>query len=82
MIHHAYFFYPEDVLVAPTDSDWLQGAFDTLTRLFARLGLRTNVGNKVRMLCRPCCAVGTQLEAAYEWRMTGGGFTYRACQRL
>ena len=33
------FFYVDDGLVASTDPEWLQGAFDTLTGLFDRVEL-------------------------------------------
>ena len=57
--------YADDGIVASSDPRWLQGAFSTLVVLFYRLGLRTNVGKTVGMVCRPCQAAGTQLEAAY-----------------
>ena len=37
--HCAGFFYAEYGLVALTDLVWMQGVFDTLTRLFDRVGL-------------------------------------------
>ena len=37
------FFYVEDGVVASTDPGWIQLAFDMLTGLFDRVGLRTNV---------------------------------------
>ena len=45
------------------------------------MGLQTNVGKTVRMVCRPCQAEGTQSIAAYEKKMTGEGPTYRERQR-
>ena len=63
--HCASFFYADDILVALTDLVWLQGVFDTLTGLLDRVGLQTNSGNMVGMLCFPCCAMGLQSEAAY-----------------
>ena len=50
----ASFFYANNGMVASTDSVWLQSAFDTLTGLFDRVGLRTNVCKTVGMECRPC----------------------------
>ena len=44
------FIYTDNGLVVSTDPEWLQGAFDTLTGLFYRVGILTNVGKKVRML--------------------------------
>ena len=60
----------------------MKGVFNTLTGLFDRVGLMTNVGKTVEMLCRPCCAVRTHLDAAYEQLMMGEGITYRYLQRL
>ena len=56
---------------------WLHRAFDALASLFEKVGLRTNVGKTVSMVCRPCQAAGTQLVAAYGRKMTGEGPTYR-----
>ena len=61
---------------------WLQGAFDTLTGLFNKVGIRTNNRKTVGMLCCPCRMVETQSEAAYDWRMTKEVITYRDRQRL
>ena len=68
-------------MVASSDPRWLQGAFSTLVSLFDRLGLLTNVGMTVSMVCIPCQATGTQSEAAYEQRITGEGPTYREQQK-
>ena len=70
LLHRATFIYRDDGLVAPMDPFWLQGSFDTLTRIFDRVGIRKNVRKTVGMLCRPCCTVGTQSETAYERQMT------------
>ena len=59
------------------DPLWLQGEFITLVGLFGRVGLRTNVGNTVVMVFRPCQALGTQSKAAYGQRITGEGPSYR-----
>ena len=50
--------------------------FRTLVAMFDRVGLRTNAGKTVVMVCRPCHAAGTQSEASYEQRMTGAGLSY------
>ena len=73
MIHHANYFYADEDLVASTDTIWLQGEFDNLTGLFTRVGIWTNSGWMVGMLCHPCRVVGNQCEVAYERRMTGEG---------
>ena len=42
VLHRAALFYANDVLVVPTDSEWLQGSFDTLTAFFVRVGIWNN----------------------------------------
>ena len=79
--HQDYLIYSDDGMVASSDPRCLQWAFDTLFSLFERVGLRTNVGKKVSMVCHPCQATGTQLEAVYGRRMTGEGPTYQECQK-
>ena len=51
--HQAALFYADDSMVASSNPRWLQWAFNTLVRLFDRVGLQTNVGKTVRMTCRP-----------------------------
>ena len=80
MQHRAAFFYTDEVLVISTDPVCIQVLFDTLNGLFDRVGLRTNVGTMVGIICCPCRTVGTQLEALYERQMMGEGLTYRARQ--
>ena len=63
-------------MVASSDPHWLQWACNALVSLFERMGLKTNVGKTVSMVCRPCPAAGNQSEAAYERNMTGEGPTY------
>ena len=72
-------FYADDGTVASSDTCWIQWAFNALVGLFKRLGLQTNVGKTVSMLCRPCPAAGNQSEASYRRNMTGEGPTY--CER-
>ena len=50
VVYCATFLYAQDGLVASTDPEWLQGAFNALTRLFDRVGLRKNVIMTVRMI--------------------------------
>ena len=66
MLQRATFSYSDEGMVASTDSVWLHGAFDTLTRLFDKVGLQTNSGNTVGILRRPYSVVRTQLEEACE----------------
>ena len=79
--HQSALFYADDGMVASSDPGWLQGAFSTLVGIFYRVGLRKNVGKMVGMVCRPCQAAITQLEAAYERWMMGTGLSYRERQR-
>ena len=51
--HQAALFYADNGMVASSDPRWLQGSFNTLVGLFDRVGLRTNVGNTVSMVCHP-----------------------------
>ena len=75
--HHNALFYADDGIVASSDPQLLQGVFSTLVSLFDRVGLRTNVGKTVGMVCRPYQAAGTQSEEAYGRQLTGEGTTYR-----
>ena len=52
--HQDALFYADDGMVASYDPRWIQGSFNTLVCLFDRVGLQTNVGKKVDMVCRPC----------------------------
>ena len=74
--HQAALFYADDGMVALSEPCWLQDAFSTLVGIFNRVGLRTNVGKTFSMVCLPCQAEGTQLEASYGRWMTGEGTTY------
>ena len=64
------------------DPAWLQGAFNALVAIFDRVGLLTNVGKTVSMVCHPCGAGGgNQREEAYGQRVTGEGRSYAERQR-
>ena len=76
------FFYADGGLIALIQTECLQGDFDTLTGLFDRMRLRTNVENTFRIICCPCHVFGTRLEEAYYQRMTEAGLTYRPQQKL
>ena len=72
--HQAALFYAEDRMVFSSDPAWLQGAFTALVGLFDRVGLMTNVGKTVSMVCHPCQAgAGNRTEEAYGRRITGEG---------
>ena len=79
--HQNDLFYTDDGVVSSPNPRWLQGEFSTLFVLFGRLVLQTNVRKTVGMVCRPCQAVGTKLEAACGWRMTGEGPSYPERQK-
>ena len=51
------FFNVDNRMVASTNLGWIQTAFDILTGLFDRVGLKTNVRKIVGMACHPCQAV-------------------------
>ena len=74
--HQAALLYADDGMVASSDPRWLQWAFDTLASLFERVGLRTNAGKTVSIVCRPCQAAGTHSEAACGRSIKGEGPTY------
>ena len=46
-------FYADDGLVDSTDLGLIQSAFDTLTGIFNRVGVRTTARNTVGVVCRP-----------------------------
>ena len=69
-------------MVVLLDPAWLQGAFNTLVAIFDRVGLLTNVGKTVSMVCHPCRAgAGNRTKAAYSRRLTGLGKSYAERQR-
>ena len=64
------------------DPAWLQGAFNALVAIFDRVGLLTNVGKTVSMVCHPCQAGSrNRAEEAYGRRLTGMGRSYAERQR-
>ena len=64
-------FYADNKLVASTDMGWLQSAFNTLTRIFDRVGLRTSVRKTMGMVCTSCRADGLRADKTYTPQMTG-----------
>ena len=79
--HQAALFYADDGMVVSSDPHWLKWAFNALVGLFGLVGLRTNVGKTVSVVCRPCQEAGNKSEAAYGRKMTGEGPTYRERQK-
>ena len=75
-------FYADNGMVVSSDPAWLLGAFNALVAIFDRVGLLTNVGKTVSMVCHPCRAGGgNQTEEAYGRRITGVGKYYAERQR-
>ena len=73
-LHQSAIFYVDDGMVVLSYPAWLQGAFTALVAIFDRLGLMTNVGKTVSMVCHPCQAgAGNQTEEACGRRITGVG---------
>ena len=69
-------------MVVSSDPTWLQGAFNSLVAIFDKVGLLTNVGKTVSMVCHPCQAgSGNRTEEAYGRRVTGMGRSYTDRQR-
>ena len=48
-----YLFHVYGGLIAPMRSEWLQGAFGSLTGFLNQAGLRINTGKKVGVVCKP-----------------------------
>ena len=65
-------------MVVLSDPIWIQGAFNALVAIFDRVGLLTNVGKTVSMVCHPCRAgAGNRTEEEYGRKLTGGGEVLR-----
>ena len=71
------YLYANDGLVASTQKERLQWAFDILADLFDQIYLRTNTRKTVRMYCQTCHIPVKMLVVAYERRTTGTGLTYK-----
>ena len=80
--HQSAVFYADDGMVVSSDPAWLQGVFNALVAIFDRLGLLTNVGKTVSMVCHPCRAgAGNRTEEAYGRRITGVERSYAERQQ-
>ena len=80
--HQSAILYADDGMVVSSDPAWLQGTFTALVAIFDRVGLMTNVGKTVSMVCHPCQAgAGNRTEEAYGRRLTGEGRSYAERQR-
>ena len=73
----AEFFYADYGVVPSTDLGWLQTAFNFMTGLFDRVGLRTNVRKNVGMVFWPPQTAGVWADEAYTWRMMGEGRRFK-----
>ena len=80
--NQAALFYADDGMSVSADPAWLQGAFTALLGLFDRVGLRTNSGKTVSMVCHPFqVAAVNRTEEAYGRRIMGEGKSYAERQR-
>ena len=72
--HQSEVFYADNSMVVSLDPAWIQSAFNALVAIFDRVGLLTNVGKTISMVCHPCQAgSGNRAEKAYGRRVTGMG---------
>ena len=80
--HQLELFYADDGMVVSSDPAWIQGPFTALVAIFDRVGLTTNVGKTVSMVCHLCQAgAGNRTDEAYGRRITGEGRSYGERQR-
>ena len=49
--HQNSLFYADGGMVPSSDTIWLQGALSTMAGMFNRVGLKTNIGKTVGMVC-------------------------------
>jgi hypothetical protein len=64
-------FYVDDAYLASRDPEFLQRALDILVKLFARVGLKTNVKKTQMMICTPG-RIRTQLPTALYQQIQRG----------
>ena len=81
--HQSAVFFADDGMVASSDGAWLQGTFSSLVAIFDRVGLWTNVGKTVNMVCHPCWAGGRQPDGGGLQEEADGGREdiYRTAER-
>ena len=65
------YLYSDNGLMASTQPERLQRAFDVLNGLFDQVILRTNTAKTVGMVCQLCHIPGGISEEAYARRATG-----------
>ena len=71
IINLAAYFYADNGLVVLTQPERLQRALGVLIGLFDQVGLRTNTGKTVSIVCHPYHALVEMSEEAYMRWMTG-----------
>ena len=80
--HQSAVFYADDGMVVSSEPAWIQGAINSLVAIFYRVGLLTNVGKTVSMVCHPCRAGARNwTEEAYGRRLTEERRSYAERQR-
>ena len=78
---HEAIFYTDAGMVASTNLGCIQTAFDTMTGLFDRVGLKTNVWETVGVVFHPCRAARVRADKAYTRRMKEAGRSNKKRQR-
>ena len=73
----AAILYTSNGIVSSTNSVWLKTTFDTLKKVFDRLGLQKNVRKNVGMICQTCWVNGMGEYKSYTQRVKGEGQSYR-----
>ena len=68
-------------LIRSNNKEWLQWAFDVLTVLFKRVGLKTNVKKTKAMTCQPANITDHVSDCAHSRGMTGQGQTCQERKR-
>ena len=75
-----WYSYSGNGPLASARAEWIHQKFNVLTNLFDRLGLRTNTGKSVIIVCQPRQSVVGYPAEAEERRMTGMEMAYRSRQ--
>ena len=72
-----HFLYADEGLHESTQATQIYRLFDILMDLFYRVGMCTNVGQLVIMVCQPCCTIWYHSTDVYRLSMMVEGLTYR-----
>ena len=62
------YFYANNGILATKQAKMMKRALNVLAELFDQVGLHTNMGNMIRMVCQPCRAIGDTI-----WSTTASG---------